>query len=268
MCDRPSYTLVTVVEGMLANGHRLFKSRSLVPLILLPVVILALPESARVSARLGDSGNLAVQWLSLSVAFAGLLVRCAAVAYAPDGTSSRDTRALRAPSLNTTGVYSIVRHPLYLGAGLMWVGIAMSLEVWWLVAIVALAYWIYVERLMIVDEAFLAERFPVEFPRWAARTRAFLPRPSDWIPSTGRLQFKRLSSEHNALLTIGVALPLLQYVAHLLGEGESWHDWSARHGGLMRLFEITVAISLLCILLRRLPEALTAPRQSNARSGH
>ena len=36
----------------------------------------------------------------------------------------------------------------------------------------------------------------------------------------------------------------------------------------MRLFEITVAISLLCILLRRLPEALTAPRQSNARSGH
>ena len=104
---------------------------------------------------------------------------------APDGTSSRDTRALRAPSLNTTGMYSIVRHPLYLGAGLMWIGIAMSLRVWWLVAIVALAYWLYVERLMIVEEAFLAEQFPVEFPRWASRTRAFLPRPSDWVPSTG-----------------------------------------------------------------------------------
>src|SRR3954463_3031218 len=102
---------------MVANGHRFFKSRSLVPFSLLPVAILALPEASRVSARLGDSGNLAVQWLSLSVAFAGLLVRCAAVAHAPDGTSSRNTRALLAPSLNTTGVYSIVRHPLYLGAG-------------------------------------------------------------------------------------------------------------------------------------------------------
>jgi protein-S-isoprenylcysteine O-methyltransferase Ste14 len=104
---------------MLVSGRRLFKSRSRVPLTLLPVVILALPESSRVAGRLGRSGNLAVQWLSLSVAFAGVLVRCSAVAYAPDGTSSRETRALRASSLNTTGIYSIVRRPLYLGAGLM-----------------------------------------------------------------------------------------------------------------------------------------------------
>jgi protein-S-isoprenylcysteine O-methyltransferase Ste14 len=259
---------VTVAERMLANGHRLFKSRSLVPLSLLPIVLLALPESSRISAQLGHSGDLVVLWLSLSVAFAGLLVRCAAVAYAPDGTASRDTRALRAPSLNTTGVYSIVRHPLYLGAGVMWVGIAMSLAVWWLAAIVALAYWIYVERLMLVEEAFLAERFPVEFPLWASRTRAFLPRLSDWIPSTGRIQYKRLSSEHNGLLTIGVAFPLLRYLTNLVGERLSWRDWSAQHGGLILLFEITLATSLLCILLRRLPPASTEPSESDARSGY
>jgi protein-S-isoprenylcysteine O-methyltransferase Ste14 len=254
---------VTVVEHMLRNGHRLFKSRSLVPLALLPAVVLALPESARL-ARLGDSDNHSVQWLALSIAFAGLLIRCATVAYAPDGTASRDTRALRAPALNTTGMYSIVRHPLYLGAGLMWIGTAMSLGVWWLVAIVALAYWIYVERLMLAEEAFLAERFPVEFSRWASRTRAFIPRPSDWIPPIGRLQFKRLSSEHNGLLTIGVAFPMLQYFVNFVSEGRSWHDWSARNGGLLMLLEITAAISVLCILLRRLPRASTAPRESNA----
>jgi protein-S-isoprenylcysteine O-methyltransferase Ste14 len=253
---------------MLANGHRLFKSRSRVPFVLLPVVVLALPESARVAGRLGDSGTLELHALALSIAFAGLFVRCAAVAYAPDGTSSRDTRALRAPALNTTGMYSIVRHPLYLGAGLMWVGIALSLGVWWLVAIVALAYWIYVERLMLVEEAFLTESFPVEFARWASRTRAFLPRLSDWVSSTGRLQIKRLSSEHNGLLTIGVAFPLLQYLANVLGDGLSWRDWSASHGGLILLFEITMANSLLCILLRRLPPASTAPNESNARGGY
>ena len=218
---------------MLESGHRLFKLRSLAPLALLPVVVLALPESARVAARLGDSRDRDCNCLALSIAFAGLLIRCAAVADAPDGTSSRDTRALRAPVLNTTGMYSIVRHPLYLGTGLMWIGTATSLGVWWLVAIVALAYWIYVERLMLAEEAFLADQFPVEFPWWASRTRAFVPRPSDWIPSTGCLQLKRLSSEHNGLLAIGVAFPLLQYLVNILGEGRSWHDWSRGHGGLL-----------------------------------
>jgi protein-S-isoprenylcysteine O-methyltransferase Ste14 len=255
---------VTVVEQMLENGHRLFKLRSLVPLALLPVVVLALPESSRVAARLGDARDLDIQLLALSVAFVGILIRCATVAYAPDGTASRDTRALRAPSLNTTGMYSIVRHPLYFGSGLMWLGTAMSLGVWWLVAIVALAYWIYVERLMVVEEAYLAGRFPMEFSRWASRTRAFLPRPSDWIAPTGRLQFKRLSSEHNGLLAIGVAFPLLQYLVNMLSDGRSWHDWSARHGGLLMLLEISVTISVLCILIRRLPPAPTAPRESDA----
>jgi len=253
---------------MLVDGNRLFKSRSFVPLALLPVVILALPDSSRAAVQLGDSGAAVVQWLALAVSLTGLFVRCAAVSYAPDGTSSRDTRALRAPSLNTTGMYSIVRHPLYLGAGLMWIGIAMSLRVWWLVVIVALAYWIYVERLVIVEEAFLAEHFPMEFQRWASRTRAFLPRLTDWVPSTGYFQIKRLSSEHNGLLTIGVAFPLLQYLENLWLVGRPWHDWHAAHSGLMTLLEVTVTISLACILLRRLPWSSASPRESDAHSGY
>ena len=67
------------------------------------------------------------------------------------------------------------------------------------------------------------------------------------------------------MLTIGIAFPLLQYLVNLLGEGRLWPDWSARNGGLIVLLEITVAISVLCILLRRLPQAVTAPRESNER---
>lgn len=259
--------LVTVAEQMLADGHRLFQTRSLVPLALLPIVVLALPASSAVAERLGDSGCQAVQWFSLSVALLGVLVRCATVAFAPDGTSSRDTRALRAPSLNTTGLYSIVRHPLYLGAGLTWLGIVMSLRVWWLIVIVAMVYCLYVERLMVAEEAFLDATFPAEFTSWASRTNAVLPRLSNWRPATGRLQLKRLSSEHNGLLAIGVAFPLLQYLANL-GEERSWHDWSAQHSGLVLLFEITAAISVLCILLRRRPPVSTAPRERDVRGGY
>jgi len=224
-----------------------------VPFALVPAVFLALPESSRVTAELGDSGRVIVRSLAFTLAFAGLLIRCAAVAYAPDGTSSRDTRALRAPSLNTTGMYSIVRHPLYLGAGLMWIGVALSLGVWWLVAIVALAYAIYVERLMAVEEAFLTQTFPVEFPRWASRTRAIVPRPSDWIPATGSFQIKRVSSEHNGLLTLGIAFPLLQYLRLVWQEGMSSREWYATHHRSMLLLEITVLISLVSIVVRHLP---------------
>lgn len=255
---------MNVVDQMLTDGQRLFRLRSLVPLALVPVVILALPDSSRAAAELGDSGCLIVQWIAFAVAVTGLLIRCAAVAYAPDGTSSRDTRALRAPSLNTTGMYSMVRHPLYLGAGLMWIGVAMSLRVWWLVVIVALAYWLYVERLMVVEESFLAQTFPMEFPGWAARTRAFLPRLSGWIPATGSLQIKRLSSEHNGLLTIGIAFPLLQYLENVRQEGLPWHEWYSKHHGLMLLFEITVVISIVSAVLRHVPWSSAPPRESKA----
>ena len=148
---------------------------------------------------------------------------------------------------------------------MMWAGIALSLGVWWLVAIVVLAYWLYVERVMLAEEAFLAEHFPREFSRWASRTRAFVPQPSKWVASSGRIQFKRLSSEHNGLLTIGLAMPLLQYLSNALGEGLSWHAWSARHGGWMALIATTGTISVLCILLRRLPPASTAAPASDVR---
>jgi protein-S-isoprenylcysteine O-methyltransferase Ste14 len=255
---------VRVAEKTVADGRWLFQWRSLVPVALLPIAIVALPDAAATAERIGDAGCRAVQWIALSIALLGLAVRCATVAFAPDGTSSRDTRALRAPSLNTSGLYSIVRHPLYLGAGMMWVGIAMSLGVWWVVVTVSMAFWLYVERLMIAEETFLEATFADEFAFWVSHTNAVVPRLSNWRPPLGTFQLKRLSSEHNGLLTVGIAFPVLQYLVNLAGERRSWHDWSARHSSLMLLFAITVTTSALCIVLRRLPTPSIAPPESSA----
>src|SRR5689334_6145655 len=101
---------------MSSQGRRLFTSRAIMPVLLLPFVLLALRESAEVEAALGAMDSLILQWVSLLVALSGLLMRCLTIAFAADGTSARDTRVLRASALNTTGMYSVVRHPLYLGA--------------------------------------------------------------------------------------------------------------------------------------------------------
>ncbi|MDO8677109.1 MAG: isoprenylcysteine carboxylmethyltransferase family protein [Acidobacteriota bacterium] len=232
------------------------------PLLLLPLLVLALPESARVEEVLGDSRSRIVGWLALAVALSGLVLRCLTVAFAPEGTSSRDTRAFRAPSLNTTGVYSLVRHPLYLGGGLMWVGVAMSLRVWWFALLVALAYWLYVERLMLVEEGFLEGQFGELFHRWAGQTPAFVPSLSGWRPATGPIQWRRVLSEHNGLLGVSFALLFLQVLDDWQFRGEPWAKWYGDHSGLIALLGFSVVVSAICIFVRRrtdgpkaLPEA-------------
>ena len=219
--------------------------------MLLPLLVLALPEASRVEAALGESRSRLVEWIALTVAFSGLALRCLTQAFAPEGTSSRGTRAGRAPSLNSTGVYSLVRHPLYLGSGLMWVGAAMSLRVWWVALIVALAYWLYVERLMLVEEGFLEGQFGEEFRQWAVRTPAFLPSWSGWRPATGAIQWRRVLSEHNGLLGLAFALLLLQVLEDLPLGGQSWAEWYGDHSGLVLLMGFAVLVSLVCIVVRR-----------------
>ncbi|MFA5907825.1 MAG: isoprenylcysteine carboxylmethyltransferase family protein [Vicinamibacterales bacterium] len=242
---------MNLAERLSSQGRRLFASRSVVPLVLLPVVLLAMPESWRVEAWLGPTWTLVVQWLALSVAFAGVAVRCTAVGFAPDGTSSRDTHRLRAPALNSTGMYSIVRHPLYLGSGLMWVGAAMSLRVWWLVVIVALVYWLYIERVMLVEEAFLRQTFRETFDAWAARTPAFVPRPSQWKSPAGPFLWKRVLSEHNGLLGVAVVIPLLEFLEDQQHGGESLAMWSRDHFDLVILLVAGVVISSISTIVRR-----------------
>ena len=227
---------VTVVDQLVNDGRRLFSSRSLVPLLLFPVVVLALPESERLAAHIGHAANLATEWSSLLIALTGVLLRCVTVATAPEGTSSRDTRGLRAPSINRTGMYSVVRHPLYLGNALMWIGVAASTRVWWLVVIVGLVYAIYTERIMAFEEAFLEESFGDEFRVWAARTPAIFPRWNSWTPATGDVMWRRVASEHNGLLAVIAITYLLRRDSLLLG-----------------LLAVATMVSVVAILARRLP---------------
>jgi len=167
-------------DELCRQGNWLFRWRSYLPVLLLPLVFLDLrdfryPLQSALLDRVWE-------FFCLTVSMLGLAVRALTVGCTPKGTSGRNTREQIAETVNTSGVYSVVRHPLYVGNYLMWLGIALFPRSWELPLIVTLVFWVYYERIMIAEEAFLEGKFGTAYREWAERTPAFLPRLRQWRP--------------------------------------------------------------------------------------
>ncbi len=195
------------------SGSWLFRHRSYLPLSILPIFGLCLVGFK----YLGHSHEINEWWQTfcMLISFSGLAVRVIIVGRAPLGTSGRNTREQVANSLTTTGIYSVARHPLYLGNFLIMLGFVMVWHVWWLALLMTCIYALYYERIMLTEEAFLRERFGKKFEEWAAETPTFIPRFSGWkaspVPFCWRTVLQR---EYNAFFLI-VAVFFLQ---DLLGD--------------------------------------------------
>ncbi|HHE39457.1 MAG TPA: DUF1295 domain-containing protein [Candidatus Cloacimonetes bacterium] len=175
------YELMALKNELRNQGDWLFKHRSYLPLLLLPLVILGvltgsfLPENRLV--------EMIFTKFCLLVSFLGLAVRIITIGHVPRRTSGRNTQNQIADSLNTTGIYSVVRHPLYLGNFLMWLGIILFVQSWWLLFIFCLLYWIYYERIMYAEESFLQEKFGEDYFNWSEKTPPFFPNFRKWKKS-------------------------------------------------------------------------------------
>jgi protein-S-isoprenylcysteine O-methyltransferase Ste14 len=184
------------------SGDTFFRLRSYLPLLLLPVFVLGVRSGAGVPNGL----RLGCQTVGLLVSLAGLAVRIVVIGAAPPGTSERSTRDPRASVLNTTGAYSIVRHPLYLGNTLVGLGLALFTATWYVPVIVVLASLLYHERIAVREEVFLESRFGDEFRTWANEVPALWPAFGRYRRSGGAFRWKKvLAREFHALFVIGAS---------------------------------------------------------------
>lgn len=142
---------MALIEEMERSGNWLFRRRSFLPLVLfaaaIPVVYLSVPCC--------QDGRFEATWFwagCLSVSFLGQIIRAITLGYTPRGTSGRNTKEGQvAETLNTRGIYSTVRHPLYVGNFFMWMGIVLFADSPWFSIVVALAFWLYYERIMFAE---------------------------------------------------------------------------------------------------------------------
>jgi len=165
-------------ESLEKQGNWLFKYRGKLPLLLLALVILLFirTELYPDTFILEETPyEVYYERLCLFLCLFGLAIRAYTVGHTPANTSGRNEKAQLADHLNTTGIYSLVRHPLYLGNFFMWFGLAMMTGHLWFLVGFCIFYWIYYERIMFAEEQFLRKKFGLAYLDWAENTPAFFP---------------------------------------------------------------------------------------------
>ena len=166
---------MALVNSMEKNGNWLFRYRGQIPVLLF---ILSLPAIWFTNYDwIEFEEDKQCLWLLIAsfISVLGQIIRAIAIGTANKHTSGRNTKEQVAEALNTKGIYSTVRHPLYLGNYLMWIGIVVYVLNPWFVAVVSLLFWLYYERIMFAEERFLERKFGQEYLRWSNTIPAFLP---------------------------------------------------------------------------------------------
>lgn len=210
-----------LTDRIQAQGDFLFRHRGVVPVLLLPALYFALRDSQWIEDRFGDRCDDVFDWFCLGVSGVGLALRIATVGFVPSGTSGRNKRGGQtAEELNTTGMYSMVRNPLYLSNTVVLLGFLLATGNLWFTLVGLLCACLHYERVTCAEEAYLARRYQGAYLDWVERTPAFVPRLASWIPPVRPYCWRTaLRREYQTIAGTVVAFALLDYAEDAISSG-------------------------------------------------
>jgi len=164
---------MSLEQSLEKQGNFLFKYRGQFPIVLfllsIPFIYLNSLESSY------DNLILFYNPIALFLSILGFLIRFYTIGTTPKNTSGRNTDKQIAETLNTTGIYSLIRHPLYLGNYLIWIGVCFFTYNLYFVLLTSLLFWLYYERIIYAEERFLESKFQDIFVLWSKSVSAFFP---------------------------------------------------------------------------------------------
>jgi lipid A Kdo2 1-phosphate O-methyltransferase len=199
---------MALIEEFDKQGSFLFRWRSYVPGVIVLLSFFYVIDHKSSSEQ--NFLNMSYIAFSFFVSLLGLFVRSFTIGFTPEKTSGRNTKKQVAETVNQTGIYSLVRHPLYIGNFFLFFGIVLLVQSLSFTLIFVLFYWMYYERIMFTEEMFLRNKFGVKYSQWADKTPALIPSFKNYKSPQLSFSFKNvLKREYPTLF--GIVLMFLIY---------------------------------------------------------
>ncbi len=175
-----------------------FKYRGFTPIpLILIVIIFARPTWISILA-------------GLLIMIVGEVIRIWGVSHAGGATR---TRNVGAPQLVTSGPFSHVRNPLYIGNMLMYTGAAAMADIWlpWLFIIVWLFFGVQYLLIVRLEEEELERIFGNEYLEYKKNVPAFIPSFSAYAKESARKPDFRMAfrSEKSTFISFAVIILLM-----------------------------------------------------------
>jgi lipid A Kdo2 1-phosphate O-methyltransferase len=179
-----------LLEELDKQGQFLFRWRSYVPGFILLLSFLFIPQVRYINNSYEQ--HLLYMGGCFFISILGLAVRCITIGFTPANTSGRNTKKQVADTVNQSGIYSTVRHPLYLGNFLMFTGVSLIVQNISFFIIFFFIYWFYYERIMFTEEQFLRNKFGNKYISWASKTPAIIPNVKTFQAPELNFSFKNI----------------------------------------------------------------------------
>ncbi len=171
-----------MINFLKKSGNQLFRYRGQIPIILVLVAMIVIYKHPTVTFLSTLFEKKTIYVLTILLVLFGHTIRAFAVGYRNMHTSGKNRDQQVAHQLNKLGMYSIVRHPLYLGNFFIWLGLFVWLGSGWFLVVGILFFTLLYYPIIQTENAFLESTFGHEYHVWAMKTPLILPNP---------LQFKR-----------------------------------------------------------------------------
>jgi len=198
---------MALVHEFEKSGNWLFKRRSWLPVFIIVggVAVMYLGNRQAILFDMRD------ELIFLGVSIFGQIIRALTVGFTPRNTSGRNTvNGQVADELNVTGIYSLLRHPLYLGNFFMWLGPVLFLRSVEAAVLFVLIYWLYYERIMFAEEQFLRRKFGDIYDKWSEKVSPFIPYSFNYIRPSLHFSIRNiLKREYNSFINIFVIFTIL-----------------------------------------------------------
>lgn len=184
-------------------GDFLFKHRSFTPIPLIIIVILFFKPI--------DYGknNLILNLCGFFISIIGEFIRVLGIGFSFSGTSGRENY-LRADNLNMTGIYSIVRNPLYIGNVLIYSGMLVVFSN--LFAILIFDIFIILQYYFIIlsEEGYLMEKYGKDIDLYFKNVSRIVPNFKNYKKPILKFSLKKIIfNENDSIFNILMMLVLI-----------------------------------------------------------